>query len=135
MLQPLIQVVIEELCYFFNWQLDGHNKPSGENVTIHFNDATQGAPLGSHFILGTTDEAAETKIYLRCPDDVPSMTVYAARYAANDRFLSLEHMNLDAGMFDIMSISYAGEAYVRFFALDAENNTPLCASVRVDRPA
>lgn len=96
-----------------------------KNATLHCNDATDAAPIGSGFVQ-EVNGAQTGLVFLRCPEDTPKMTVYGARYSAEDRFLGLESVTLEAGQQELLVLNLEDGSYLKIFAVDSATGRPLC---------
>ena len=85
--------------------------------------------------VGTSAGTPVINLSLTGPEDLETMTVYGVRYSAEDQLLGLVSTEVQAGETGELTVPFADGSYIRFFALDAADQSPLCASVRVDRPA
>ena len=105
------------------------------NSSFHFSDSDSEHPLGQtqpNVIF--EEEEAEAVAFLSGPAD-RSMTVYGVCYSVDHQFLNIVSVTLEAGQNSVLTVPFKAGSYIKLFATDASDNTPLCASVRVDRPA
>ena len=113
-------------------QISGDNAPLLD-ATIHFASPSYDIELGPTVDLSALN-APEARLTLTGPEDLEAMTVYGVRYSAEDQMLGLVSMEVQAGETGELTVPFADGSYIRFFALDAADQTPVCASVRVDAP-
>ena len=117
--------------------IDPYNNEPLLNAVIHYESNGIITPYDIELepvVDASAPNAPEARLTLTGPEDLEAMTVYGVRYSAEGQMLGLVSMEVQAGETGELTVPFADGSYIRFFALDAADQTPVCASVRVDAP-